>query len=48
MVYDEPGESWDALGISGQPAAILQAADGTEIRRWFGPLDFEAILGEIP
>lgn len=39
MVWDPTGDSWEQLGVSAQPAAILLGADGREKRRWFGVLD---------
>ena len=36
MLWDESFRSWQALGVAGQPAAVMFAADGTEIGRWFG------------
>ncbi len=36
MLWDPTFLSWDELGISGQPAAILFAPDGTELGRWQG------------
>ncbi len=37
MLWDDGFSSWRALKIPGQPAAILFAADGREIKRWQGP-----------
>jgi len=44
MLYDASRDSWRELGISGQPAAILLAGNGAEVRRWFGPMDFAEVL----
>ena len=39
MLWDGSARSWRSLGIAGQPAAILLAPDGSEIKRWLGPFD---------
>ncbi len=39
MLWDSSSRSWRDLGISGQPAAILLAPDGSEVKRWVGQLD---------
>ena len=44
MLWDPTFDSWIELGIRGQPAAILYAADGTELRRWNGLLDEAEVL----
>lgn len=36
MLWDASFQSWRQLKIPGQPAAILFAADGSEIKRWQG------------
>ncbi len=37
MLWDESFVSWNALGISSQPSAVLFAADGAPITGWIGP-----------
>lgn len=37
MLWDASFRSWRALGIPGQPAAVLLAPDGSEVERWLGP-----------
>lgn len=44
MLWDGTFASWDALGITGQPAAILYDGDGTVLGQWSGPLDESAVL----
>ncbi len=44
MLWDSSSRSWRALGIAGQPAAILLAPDGSEIKRWLGPFDAAEVL----
>lgn len=44
MLWDESFQSWDALGITGQPAAVLFAADGTPITGWFGAFPEDEVL----
>ena len=39
MLWDSSSRSWRDLGISGQPAAILLAPDGSEVKRWLGQFD---------
>jgi hypothetical protein len=36
MLFDSTLRSWSELKIVAQPAAILVAADGSEIKRWMG------------
>lgn len=36
MLWDSSFRSWRELGIPGQPAAILLAPDGREVKRWLG------------
>lgn len=36
MLWDASRRSWRELKIPSQPAAILLAPDGREIRRWLG------------
>ena len=48
MLWDESFESWIELGIRGQPAAILFAADGARlgawVGAWVGPFDENEVL----
>ena len=44
MLWDESSRSWVELGIRGQPAAILFAADGAPLQRWVGPFDEREVL----
>ena len=37
MLWDSSFRSWRELGIPGQPAAVLLAPDGSEVKRWLGP-----------
>jgi hypothetical protein len=39
MLWDAGFTSWRALGITGQPAAVLVSADGRELGRWLGRID---------
>ena len=44
MLWDESFESWAQLGVRGQPAGMLFAADGTLISRWSGPIPEDKVL----
>ena len=44
MLWDESSRSWRALDISGQPAAVLLAPDGRELKRWLGPFPEDEVL----
>ncbi len=44
MLYDPSFESWQRLGIRGQPAAILFDRDGIARAQWFGPFDEQQVL----
>jgi len=48
MLWDSSFRSWRELGIPGQPAAVLLAPDGREVKRWLGafPEDEVARLAE--
>ncbi|MDZ4827905.1 MAG: hypothetical protein SGJ13_15800 [Actinomycetota bacterium] len=43
-MWDESFVSWQELGVSGQPAAILYAADGTMLERWSAMYDESEVL----
>ncbi len=36
MLWDDGFASWRGLKIAAQPAAVLVAADGHELKRWQG------------
>ncbi len=44
MYWDETFESWIALGISGQPAAVLLSADGEVLASWRGMFPIDDVL----
>ncbi len=44
MLWDESFLSWQVLGISSQPTAVLFAADGTPITGWIGPFPEDEVL----
>lgn len=47
FLWDESFVSWRELGNTGQPAAVLFAADGTELARWSGMYDEREVLEAI-
>jgi hypothetical protein len=44
MYWDETFATWDAFGVTGQPAAILLTADGEPITGWYGSFDADEVL----
>lgn len=45
MYWDETFESWVALGVASQPAAMLVSADGTEVLgSWRGMFPIDEVL----
>ena len=44
MLWDESFVSWQALGITAQPAAVLFEPDGTIITGWLGPFPDDDVL----
>ncbi len=44
MLYDESFQSWAALGVRGQPIAILFDAAGKGRFIWYGPFDEQEVL----
>ena len=44
MLWDPTFQTWQTLGVPGQPAALLVAADGTPIQSWLGPFDQREVL----
>lgn len=47
MLWDESFESWIELGVRGQPAGMLFAADGTLLGRWSGAIPEDEVLEQI-
>ena len=44
MYWDETFESWVALGVTGQPAAVLLSADGEVLAGWRGAFPEDEVL----
>ncbi len=44
MLYDDSFESWAALGVRGQPIAILFDTAGKGRFIWYGPFDQQEVL----
>ena len=44
MLWDESFETWQAIGITSQPSAVLLAADGEPITGWIGPFPQDEVL----
>lgn len=44
MLWDETFETWQALGITAQPAAVLFTADGERVAGWLGPFPEDEVL----
>ncbi|NNK91833.1 MAG: hypothetical protein HKO87_05315 [Acidimicrobiia bacterium] len=44
MLWDPGFDSWSALGIRGQPQALLFPPVGAVIGQWFGPFDPDEVL----
>ncbi len=44
MYWDETFLSWQAFGVSGQPAAVLISPDGEPIGAWRGPFPEDEVL----
>lgn len=44
MLWDESFQTWQEIGITSQPAAVLLAADGTPISGWVGPFPMDDVL----
>jgi hypothetical protein len=44
MLWDESFQSWQALGVTSQPAAVMFAADGTPITGWIGAFPEDEVL----
>jgi hypothetical protein len=44
MYWDETFVSWNAFGVTGQPAAALLSTDGEIIGGWLGGFDEDEVL----
>lgn len=44
MLWDPSFASWRAVGILGQPAAVLLSPRGEEVKRWLGIFDEAEVL----
>lgn len=47
MLWDPSFDSWLELGVSGQPAWILVAPDGTLVEGAYGPIDEGYVLDYV-
>ncbi len=47
MLWDPSFESWQQLGIRGQPAGMLATADGTVVAQWRGRIPEDEVLAAI-
>ena len=44
MLWDETYQTWQEIGITSQPSAVLLAGDGTPISGWVGPFPEDDVL----
>lgn len=44
MLWDPSFQSWRDIGIQGQPAAVLYAADGEILEAWSGRIPEDRVL----
>ena len=44
MLWDESFISWQTIGITSQPSAVMLAPDGTPITGWIGPFPEQEVL----
>ena len=44
MLWDPTSRSWQALGIIGQPAAMLLDRNGARVKMWFGTFDEQEVV----
>ncbi|MGH2689828.1 MAG: peroxiredoxin family protein [Actinomycetota bacterium] len=44
MLWDPTAESWRALRITAQPAAMLLDRSGAKVKLWFGRFDEQEVL----
>ena len=48
MLWDQSFLSWQALGVTSQPAAVMFAANGTPITGWIGAFPEDEALQSSP
>ncbi|MDG0976537.1 MAG: hypothetical protein P8L16_11470 [Ilumatobacter sp.] len=44
MLWDESFISWQTIGVSSQPTAVMLKADGTPITGWIGSFPEDEVL----
>lgn len=44
MLWDSSFQTWQEIGITSQPSAVLLAADGSPISGWVGPFPEDEVL----
>ena len=44
MLWDQSFESWQALGVTSQPTALVLAPDGTALAGWIGAFPEDEVL----
>jgi hypothetical protein len=44
MLWDESFQSWQAIGVTSQPSAVMIKGDGTPITGWLGPFPEDEVL----
>ncbi|MEL6892231.1 MAG: hypothetical protein AAFP84_11585 [Actinomycetota bacterium] len=44
MLWDESFLTWQEIGVTSQPSAVLLAADGEPISGWIGPFPEDEVL----
>jgi peroxiredoxin len=44
LLWDEGFETWQAFGVSSQPAAALLSPSGENLAGWFGMYDADEVL----
>lgn len=44
MLWDESFLSWQVIGITSQPSAVMLQPDGTPITGWIGPFPEDEVL----
>jgi len=47
MLWESGFDSWQAVGITSQPAAILIDSSGTAVAKWIGPFDPGPVLAAL-